>query len=39
VLTAQASGCTAMQHALTQIPYALIAALITIAGFLMLAYW
>jgi len=39
VLTAQASGCTAMQHALTQIPYALIAALITIMGFLMLAYW
>lgn len=38
VLTAQASGCTPMQHALTQIPYALIAALITIAGFLMLAY-
>ena len=39
VLTAQASGCTPMQHAITQIPYALIAALITIAGFLMLAYW
>jgi len=26
-----------MQHALTQIPYVLIAALITIAGFLVLA--
>jgi Na+/H+ antiporter NhaC len=39
VLTAQASGCTPMQHALTQIPYALIAAAITIVGFLMLAYW
>jgi len=39
VLTAQASGCTPMQHAITQIPYALIAALISIAGFLMLAYW
>ena len=39
VLTAQASGCTPFQHAVTQIPYALIAALITIAGFLMLAYW
>ena len=39
VLTAQASGCTPMQHALTQIPYALIAAAISIAGFLMLAYW
>jgi len=32
------SGCTPMQHALTQFPYALIAASITIAGFLMLAY-
>jgi Na+/H+ antiporter NhaC len=39
VLTAQASGCTPMQHALTQIPYALIAALITTVGFLVLAYW
>jgi Na+/H+ antiporter NhaC len=39
VLTAQASGCTPMQHALTQIPYALIGALITIAGYLVLAYW
>jgi len=39
VLTAQASGCTPMQHALTQFPYALIAAAITIAGFLLLAYW
>ena len=32
-------GTCRMQHALTQIPYALIAAAITIAGFLMLAYW
>jgi Na+/H+ antiporter NhaC len=39
VLTAQASGCTPMQHALTQFPYALIAALITIVGFLLLGYW
>jgi len=38
VLTAQASGCTPMQHALTQFPYALIAAVITIAGYLALAY-
>lgn len=38
VLTAQASGCTPMQHALTQFPYALIAALISIVGYLMLAY-
>ncbi len=28
-----------MQHALTQIPYVLIAALVTIAGFLVLARW
>jgi Na+/H+ antiporter NhaC len=38
VLTAQATGCTPMQHALTQIPYALIAALISVLGFLGLAY-
>jgi Na+/H+ antiporter NhaC len=39
VLTAQATGCTPMQHALTQIPYALIAALITVLGFLGLAFF
>ena len=38
VLTAQATGCTPMQHALTQIPYALIAAAIALAGYLLLAY-
>jgi Na+/H+ antiporter NhaC len=38
VLTAQATGTTAMQHALTQIPYALIAAAITTAGYLLLAW-
>ena len=38
VLTAQASGCTPFQHAITQIPYAIIAAIITIAGYLALAY-
>ncbi len=38
VLTAQATGCTPMQHALTQIPYALIAAAITVVGFLAIAY-
>jgi len=38
VLTAQASGCTPFQHAITQIPYALIAALISVAGYLALAY-
>lgn len=39
VLTAQASGCTPFQHAITQIPYALIAAAITVAGYLALAYF
>ena len=38
VLTAQASGCTPFQHAITQIPYALIAAAISIAGYLLIAY-
>ena len=38
VLTAQATGCTPMQHALTQIPYALIAALISVLGYLVLGY-
>ncbi len=38
VLTAQASGCTPMQHALTQFPYALIAAAISVVGYLVLAY-
>jgi Na+/H+ antiporter NhaC len=38
VLTAQATGCTPLQHALTQIPYALIAAVITVIGYLGIAY-
>ena len=38
VLTAQATGTTPMQHALTQIPYALIAAGIAFAGYLVLGY-
>jgi Na+/H+ antiporter NhaC len=38
VLTAQASGCTPFQHAITQIPYALIAAAVTVAGYLAIAY-
>lgn len=38
VLTAQATGCTPLQHALTQIPYALIAAAITIVGYLIIAF-
>ena len=39
VITAQASGCTPIQHALTQIPYALIGAAVTVVGFLALGYW
>ncbi|MGI9307851.1 MAG: Na+/H+ antiporter NhaC family protein, partial [Gammaproteobacteria bacterium] len=39
VLTAQASGCTPFQHAITQIPYALIAAAISIVGYIAIAYW
>lgn len=39
VLTAQASGTTTMQHALTQIPYALIAAAITVVGYLLIAFF
>jgi len=38
VLTAQATGTTTMQHALTQIPYALIAGAITAAGYLLIAF-
>ena len=38
VLTAQASGCTPFQHAITQIPYAFIAAAISVAGYLLIAY-
>jgi Na+/H+ antiporter NhaC len=38
VLSAQACGCTSMQHALTQIPYALIAAAFALAGYLLLAF-
>ncbi len=37
VLTAQASGCTPFQHAYTQFPYALIAAAISAAGYLLIA--
>ncbi len=38
VLTAQASGCTPFQHAVTQIPYALIAAAISVVGYLLITY-
>jgi Na+/H+ antiporter NhaC len=38
VLTAQATGCTPFQHALTQIPYALIAAALSVVGYLLLGF-
>ena len=37
VLSAQGSGCGVMEHALTQIPYALIAALVAAVGLTVLA--
>lgn len=37
VLTAQAAGCTPYQHAITQIPYALIAAVITAIAYFLIA--
>ena len=38
VLTAQATGCTPMQHALTQLPYALIAACVAGIGYLAMGF-
>ncbi|WP_370278709.1 Na+/H+ antiporter NhaC family protein [Pontibacterium sp.] len=38
VLSAQGSGCTPMQHALTQIPYALIGAVITFITLIVLGF-
>jgi len=38
VLSAQGSGCTPMQHALTQIPYALIGAAITFVTLIVLGF-
>ena len=38
VLTAQATGCTPLQHALTQLPYALIAAAIAVIGYLIIGF-
>ena len=37
VLTAQATGCTPYRHAITQIPYALIAAAISAVAYLVIA--
>lgn len=38
VLTAQATGCTPVQHALSQLPYALIAAAIAGTAYLVIGY-
>ena len=38
VLTAQAIGCTPFQHAVSQIPFALIAAAVSVLGYLILGY-
>ena len=37
VLAAQGSGCSLMSHALTQFPYAFIAALLAFIGFIVIA--
>lgn len=39
VLSAQATGCSPLQHALTQLPYVLIAAAVTVLGYLLLGYF
>jgi Na+/H+ antiporter NhaC len=38
VLTAQATGCTPVQHAVTQLPYALVAAAAAVLGYLAVGY-
>ncbi|MDN3555570.1 Na+/H+ antiporter NhaC family protein [Halomonas maura] len=38
VLSSQGSGCLPMQHGLTQFPYALLGALLTAGGFVVLGY-
>ncbi|EPC03790.1 sodium:proton antiporter [Litchfieldella anticariensis FP35 = DSM 16096] len=38
VLSSQGSGCLPMQHGLTQFPYALLGALVTAIGFVILGY-
>lgn len=38
VLTAQATGCTPLQHAVTQLPYALIAAAVATVAYLFIGY-
>jgi Na+/H+ antiporter NhaC len=39
VLTATGSGCTPMQHALTQLPYVMIGATLAVISFLFLGYY
>lgn len=39
VLSAQGSGCTPMQHALTQIPYTVIGAVLSFISFIILGFW
>ncbi|MDG1988240.1 MAG: Na+/H+ antiporter NhaC family protein [Halieaceae bacterium] len=38
VLSAQGSGCTPLDHAFTQLPYALLAAVLAMLGFIVLAW-
>jgi hypothetical protein len=38
-LLAQASSCTPYQYTVTQIPYAIIATLISVVGYLLLVYF
>ncbi len=39
VLTAHSTGCSPFEHAITQLPYAIIAAIIAIIGYLLLGYF
>ncbi|TCJ25053.1 sodium:proton antiporter [Halomonas sp. GDM18] len=39
VLSSQGCGVQPMQHALTQLPYTLIGALVTTLGFLLMGFW
>ncbi|NRB54899.1 MAG: sodium:proton antiporter [Salinicola sp.] len=39
VLSSQGSGVLPMQHALTQLPYTMIGAIVTALGFLLLGWW
>lgn len=38
VLAAQGAGCSPMSHAFTQIPYALLGAILSLVGFIILGY-